>query len=70
MVYLAPCPFCGAKPYFERVGTNRVSCIIACSECGCRLETNEAGDMVGKQWNYRPIGHNGSFIDVSESQND
>lgn len=53
---LLPCPFpiCGGKAYFERRGTGRQSCIIACEDCGCRLETNEAGDSCGSAWNYRP----------------
>lgn len=69
MIYLAACPFCSGKPYFERIGTNRVSCIIACTECGCRLESGESGEMVGKQWNTRPIGVNGAFVELQEGDN-
>ena len=53
MEKLLPCPFCGKEAEFERIGTHRVSCIIVCGWCGCRLETNEEGDMCGRQWNRR-----------------
>lgn len=53
MSELLPCPFCGGKPYFERMGTGRVSCIIECGYCGCQLETGEEGDRCGQQWNRR-----------------
>lgn len=49
---LAPCPFCGGKAFYVRVGTARVSCIIACDDCNCRLETGEVWDC-GKRWNTR-----------------
>jgi hypothetical protein len=49
---LAPCPFCGGVPFYERMGTARVSCIIVCAECGCKLETGEVWDC-GTQWNTR-----------------
>lgn len=50
---LKPCPFCGGEPEVERIGTPRQSCIIACTDCGCRLETNETGDRCGYHWNDR-----------------
>lgn len=49
---LAPCPFCGGKPHYERLGTSRVSCIIQCDDCCCTLETGEVWDC-GKKWNTR-----------------
>lgn len=53
LVDLAPCPFCGGYAEFERMGGPRHSCIVACVECGCRLETNEVWPNSGKQWNRR-----------------
>ena len=49
---LLPCPFCGGKAAIERHGTMRQSCIIACEDCSCRLETGEVFDM-GRAWNTR-----------------
>lgn len=51
---LKPCPFCGHEtPYFERRGTPRQSCIIACGNCGCQHESSDEGDRCGTQWNER-----------------
>jgi hypothetical protein len=53
---LLGCPFCGGKPEIERHGTARQSMIIACTNCGCRMES---GDVLGLTpveawaWNYR-----------------
>ncbi len=55
LVDLAPCPFCGGYAEFERMGGPRHSCIVACVECGCRLETNEQWPNIGKQWNVRVV---------------
>lgn len=52
-VRLKPCPFCKGEAEFERMGTRRQSCIVACQWCGCRLESNEEGDRCGEQWNTR-----------------
>lgn len=49
---LLPCPFCGGKAAIEQHGTMRQSCIIACEDCSCRLETGEVFDM-GRAWNTR-----------------
>lgn len=49
---LLPCPFCGGEAHFERVGTNKVSCIVACEDCGASLETGETWDS-GANWNTR-----------------
>ena len=46
------CPFCGGKAEVERIGTNRQSSIISCSNCGCMLEANETWDT-GERWNTR-----------------
>lgn len=52
MIELKPCPFCGCKDIeIERVGTSRASCIVVCTECGCKLESNETG--AGMLWNTR-----------------
>lgn len=51
---LAPCPFCGHDaPEFERKGTGRQSCIVACGNCGCRHESSDEGDLSGSSWNSR-----------------
>lgn len=49
---LLPCPFCGGKAVYDRVGTHKVSCIILCIDCGCRLETGEEWNS-GRRWNTR-----------------
>jgi Lar family restriction alleviation protein len=49
---LKPCPFCGEVDIeVERVGTNRASCIVACTNCGVRIESGETG--FGDVWNTR-----------------
>lgn len=50
---LLPCPFCGGQPEVIREGTRRYSTIIACSNCGCRLESGNEGDQYGDAWNSR-----------------
>lgn len=50
---LKPCPFCGGRPYFVRSGTNRVSCIVQCENCGAKLESGDEGDASGRTWNTR-----------------
>lgn len=57
---LAPCPFCGGEAHFERTGTPRQSCIVACTECGARLETGETWEHSGKAWNRRAECHRDS----------
>ena len=53
---LLPCPFCGRKPEIERPGSVQASMIIACSNCGARVES---GDVMGLtkpsdfRWNRR-----------------
>lgn len=51
-IVLKPCPFCGGRPEVERQGTSRCSHIIACTDCGGRLETGETFDG-GERWNKR-----------------
>lgn len=53
MTRLLRCPFCGGQAEVEREGTGRQSCIIECTECAARLETNETGEHCGSQWNTR-----------------
>lgn len=50
---LAHCPFCGGAAYFERFGTPRASCVVACEDCGASLETNETPPFCGSAWNRR-----------------
>ena len=53
---LLPCPFCGEEAEIERPGTARQSMIVACTNCGCRVES---GDVCGLtlpeswKWNLR-----------------
>jgi len=53
---MKPCPFCGGEAEVIREGTNRASCIVGCSACGCRLESNEIGH--GYYWNDRTLTPN------------
>ena len=53
LVELSSCPFCGGYAEFERMGDPLQSCIVACTDCGCTLETNETWLNSGKQWNKR-----------------
>lgn len=49
---LLPCPFCGGKASYERMGSARQSCIISCDSCACTLETGEVWSC-GQRWNER-----------------
>ena len=48
---MLPCPFCGGKAEIKRMGTNKVSMIIGCTECSCTLETGETWIDEHSQWN-------------------
>jgi len=50
---LAPCPFCGGEPYLKRRGAPHQSCIVVCSNCGCRHESGDEGEESGTSWNRR-----------------
>lgn len=50
---LKSCPFCGGKAEIERYGNRRQSCIVVCTQCGCRLEGSDEDDESGSQWNKR-----------------
>ena len=50
---LKPCPFCGEAAAFERLGSGRQSCIVACGSCGARHESGDSGDLSGRSWNRR-----------------
>jgi transcription elongation factor Elf1 len=48
-----PCPFCGEKEIeVERQGNGRQSHIVVCTNCGCRLESNES-DGSNTAWDTR-----------------
>ncbi len=50
---LLPCPFCGSEAEFERFGNHNQSCVVLCTDCDCRLESNEVAPFCGCQWNRR-----------------
>jgi Lar family restriction alleviation protein len=50
---LLPCPFCGGEAEFERLGTGRQSCIVACVNCGARHESSDEDAHNGDSWNIR-----------------
>lgn len=50
---LLPCPFCGSEAIFERRGTARQSCIVVCTNCGCRHESGDEEGWNGSSWNDR-----------------
>ena len=50
---LKPCPFCGGQAEVEQYGTHRQSHVIACMDCGGRLETGEVNEFRNRAWNTR-----------------
>jgi hypothetical protein len=50
-----PCPFCEQQAEVGRIGTPRLSTIIECTNCGCRLESPNQYPHHAKAWNTRPI---------------
>lgn len=53
---LLPCPFCGHEAEFEKLGSPRRSMIVACTNCGCRLESGDVFGLTsssGLAWNSR-----------------
>lgn len=65
---LLPCPFCGGEAEFERMGTPRQSCIVACTDCGGRLETSEEGAACGSQWNDRHVPDGWQVVPVKPTR--
>ena len=65
------CPFCGKEAEIERPGTARASMIIACTNCGGRMES---GDVVGLTppeqyaWNVRAGGRQPSTSETAETK--
>lgn len=57
MITLKPCPFCGGSAEFERTGNHRHSCIVACTNCGCRHESGDEDEHSGESWNRRQQPH-------------
>ncbi len=53
MQKLKSCPFCNGEPELIRLGNSKQSCIIECTDCGCKLETNESESSSGNTWNRR-----------------
>lgn len=52
--FCKPCPFCGGSPEYERVGTARQSMIIACQDCGAKVESNDVAGLMAVEeyrWN-------------------
>lgn len=56
MSELKPCPFCGGKPELIRMGTNRVSMVIGCEDCGATVESGETVISKRSAWNIRADG--------------
>lgn len=53
---LEPCQFCGGEAEIERRGTARQSMIVACTNCGARMESGDVVGMTGPEnyaWNTR-----------------
>ena len=56
MSELKVCPFCGGEAEIERHGTARASMIIACGQCGCRIESGNVSGFTSDEflsWNLR-----------------
>jgi hypothetical protein len=51
-IELKNCPFCNGEAVIEQQGTNRISTIYSCCDCGCRLETGETW-QTPQRWNTR-----------------
>lgn len=55
---LKPCPFCGGNAEVERLGTSRQSMIVACENCGARMESGDVAGMTAPErwaWNRRAL---------------
>ena len=65
---LKPCPFCGGEAVVEQQGTARCSHIIACTDCGARLETGEVWNA-GSSWNTRPLPQPSELVETPEAFN-
>lgn len=63
---LLPCPFCGGEPELVREGTPRQSCIVACTDCGARLESPETFNS-GSSWNSRATPPAGPVVMLRRS---
>lgn len=53
---LLNCPFCGGLAEIKRKGTARASMLVACTNCGCRMESGDVYGLTKPQvwaWNRR-----------------
>ena len=50
---LKQCPMCGGEAEIIGLGSNRVSSLIECIDCGLSLESNETHWNTGSWWNER-----------------
>lgn len=66
---LLPCPFCGGESEIERRGTTRQSNIVACTECGCRLESGDTFNPA-LSWNTRTASPAADREEVARQDDD
>ena len=55
---LKPCPFCGGEAEIERIGTPRQSMIIACTDCGARVESGDVLSIKPEYWRWNKRANN------------
>lgn len=63
---LKPCPFCDGNASIERKGTARASMIIACDDCGARVESGDVWGLTHAdewRWNRRRAGQGGNHAE-------
>jgi predicted RNA-binding Zn-ribbon protein involved in translation (DUF1610 family) len=67
---LSACPFCGGEAEIERKGTARASMIVACTDCGARVESGDVYGLTHPEryaWNRRaqaPTPEAGGFVEA------
>lgn len=53
---LLSCPFCGGEAEIKRKGSARASMVIACTDCGCLMESGDVYGLTAPKfwaWNIR-----------------